>query len=68
MFVDPVQHHGVPYEAVFLFQHPVVFVWESEEARRDSALLEDVEGGETFATWERARVSWCRVKSGASKP
>lgn len=49
MFVDPIEHHGVPYKTVLFFEYPVVFVREGEEAGWDTAFLEDVEGGETFA-------------------
>ena len=50
MLVDPIQHHGVPHQAVFLFEHPMVFVRKGQEAGWDAAFLEDVEGGESFAT------------------
>ena len=50
MLVDPIQHHGVPHQAILLFQHPVVFIRKGQEAGWDAAFLQDVEGGESFAT------------------
>ena len=50
MLIDPIQHHRVPHQAIFLFEHPVVFVRKGQEAGWDFPFLEDVEGGESFAT------------------
>ena len=57
MLVNPIEHHGVPHKTVLLVEDPVVFVWESEEAGWDTAFLEDVEGGKTFAVGENEDVS-----------
>ena len=57
MFIDPVEHHGVPHEAVLFFENPVVFVRESKEAGGNTTLLENVEGGKAFAVWKKEDVS-----------
>ena len=40
----------MPNETVLFFENPMVLIGKGEKARGDSALLEDVEGGKTFAT------------------
>lgn len=57
MLVDPIQHHGVPHQAIFLFEHPVVFVRKGQEAGWNFPFLEDVEGGESFATQGERDIS-----------
>lgn len=47
--VDPVEDLGVPEQAVFLLEHPVVLVGEVEEPGGDTAGLEDVEQAQAVA-------------------
>jgi hypothetical protein len=48
VMVDPVEDLGVPDQAVLLLQHPVVLVGEVQEARWNTAGLENIEEAKTI--------------------